>query len=105
MVPVSRNFKFKSPNNTVLLESLSYKVRDDLPVNSSAIECFCVEVLIFNKNSKSIVLNLTYQPPNGDPNELENHFKDILSKQEITNNKLVLVGDLTLMKAKLSKVL
>ena len=41
-----------------LLESLSYKVRDDLVVNSSAIECLCVEV--FNKNSKSTVLNLTY---------------------------------------------
>ena len=41
-----------------LLESLSYKVRDDLVVNSNAIECLCVEV--FNKNSKSTVLNLTY---------------------------------------------
>ena len=35
-----------------LLESLSYKVGDDLAVNSSAIECLCVEV--FNKNSKLI---------------------------------------------------
>ena len=55
-----------------LLESLSYKVRDDLTVNSSAIECLCVEIL--NKNSKSIVLNLAYRTPNGDPNEIENHF-------------------------------
>ena len=38
-------------------------------------------------------MNLTYRPPNGDPNELENHFKNILSKREITNKKLVLVGD------------
>ena len=74
-----------------LLESLSYKVRDDLAVNSSAIECLCVEV--FDKNWKSIVLNLTYQPPNGDPDELENHFKNTLSKREITNKELVLVGD------------
>ena len=57
-----------------LLESFSYKVRDDLAVNSSAIECLCVEV--FNKNLKSIVLNLTYRPRNGDLNELENHFKN-----------------------------
>ena len=69
----------------------SYKVRDGLAVNSSAIECLCVE--IFNKNSKSIVLNLAYWPPNGDPNKLQNHFKNILSKREITNKKLVLVGD------------
>ena len=74
-----------------LLESLSYKVRDDLIVISSAMECLCVEVC--NKNPKSIVLNLTYQPPNGDPNELENDFKDIVSKREITSTELVLVGD------------
>ena len=70
-----------------LLESLSYKVRDDLAVNSSAIECLCVEV--FNKNSKIIVLNLAYRPPNGDPNEIENHFKNILLKREITNKELL----------------
>ena len=38
-------------------------------------------------------MNLTYRPPNGDPNELENHFKNILSKRKITNKELVLVGD------------
>ena len=50
---------------------------------------------VFNKNSKSIVLNLTYRPLNGDPDELENHFKNILSKREITNKdyQFVLVGD------------
>ena len=42
---------------------------------------------------KSIVLSLTYRPLNTDPNELENHFKNILSKREITNKKLVLTGD------------
>ena len=36
---------------------------------------------------------MTYRPPNGDPNELENHFKNILSKREITNKELVLIGD------------
>ena len=30
---------------------------------------------------------------NGDPKELENHFKNILLKREITNKELVLVGD------------
>ena len=74
-----------------LLESLSYKVRDDLVVNSSAIECLCVEV--FNKNSKSTVLTLTYWSPNCDPNEPENYFKNILPKWEITNKEFVLVKD------------
>ena len=73
-----------------LVESLSYKVRDDLAVNSSTIQCLCVAVS--SKNSKSIILNLTYRPLNGDPNEPENHFKNILSKREITNKELVLVG-------------
>ena len=64
----------------------------------------------FLKKSKSIVLNLTYRPPNGDPNELENHFKNILSKRKITNKELVLVETLifmswTLMKARWFKVL
>ena len=40
---------------------------------------------VLNKNSKNIVLN--------DPNELENTFINILSKREITNKELVLVGD------------
>ena len=43
--------------------------------------------------AKSIVLNLTYQSLNGDPNKLENCFKNILSKQEITNKELVLARD------------
>ena len=64
-------------------------------MTSSAIKCLSVEV--FNKNSESIAFNLTYWPPNGDPNELENHVKNILSKQEIINKELVLVGDLILM--------
>ena len=38
-------------------------------------------------------MNLTYRSPNGDPDELENHFKNILSKRKITNKELVLVGD------------
>ena len=42
---------------------------------------------------KSILLNLTYRLPNGDTNELQNPFENVLSKQEITNKKLVLVGD------------
>ena len=64
-------------------------------MTSSAIKCLSVEV--FNKKSESIAFNLTYRPPNGDPNELENHFKNILSKQEIINKELVFVGDLILM--------
>ena len=38
-------------------------------------------------------MNLAYRPPNGDPNKLENHFKKIPSKLEVTNKESVLVGD------------
>ena len=38
-------------------------------------------------------MNLTYRPSDGDPNELENHFKKVFSKQKITNERLVLVGN------------
>ena len=55
-----------------LLERLSYKVRDELAVHSSAIECLCIKA--FSKNSKSIVLNIAYRPSNGDPNEIKSHF-------------------------------
>ena len=82
------------------LESLSYKVRDDLAVNLSSIECSCLKV--FNKHSKSIVFNLIYRPPNGDPKEPENHFGNIFPKREITNKELM---SLTFHKAKWFKVL
>ena len=128
MVLASRNLKFKFPDTWLrkllskqkklqrrsyifLLESLFYKVRDDLAVNSSAIEYLCVEA--FNKNSKSIVVNLAFRPPNGDPNELENHFKNIFfifrnGKLPIRNqswSETLILMSLIVMKAKWFKVL
>ena len=54
-------------------------------------------------------MNLAYRPPNGDPNDIGNHFKNILSKREITNKELVLgtliLMSLTLWKAKWFKTL
>ena len=37
--------------------------------------------------------DVAYGPPNGDPNEIENYFKNIISKWEITNKELFLVGE------------
>ena len=34
-----------------------------------------------------------YRSPNGDSNESENHFENILSKRKITIKELVLIGD------------
>ena len=67
------------------------QIQKDLHVNSKAFECLCVEVE--NKNSKNIVLNLVYRPPNGAHKELENYFKSSLSKREISNKDAILAGD------------
>ena len=72
-------------------ETYSHKFRKDLQVNFKAFECLCVEVE--NKNSKNIVLNLVYRPPNGDHKELENYFKNSLSKREISHKDVILAGD------------
>ena len=50
-------------------------------------------VKIENKNSKNVVLNLVYCPPNRDHKELENYFKSSLSKQEISHKNVILGGD------------
>ena len=74
-----------------LQETYSYKFWKDLQVNSTAFKCFCVEDE--NKNSKNIVLNLVYRPPNGDHRELENYFKSSVSKQEISHKDIILARD------------
>ena len=68
-----------------------YKFRKDLQVNSKSFQCLCAEVE--NKNSKDIVLNLVYRPPNGDHKELEYYFKGFLSKRKISHKDRTLAGD------------
>ena len=74
-----------------LQETYSYKFRKDLQVNSKAFECSCIEVE--NINSKNLVLNLLYRPPNGDHKELKNTFKSSHSKREISHKDVILAGD------------
>ena len=107
MVSVSQNFKLKSPNTwlcklTADLEKSQR--RRALPFLTWVLSLQSQRWLSckfqfnwmfvrwsFNKNLKSIVLNFTYRPPNGDLNDLENHFKNIISKWEVTSNELVLM--------------
>ena len=58
-----------------LRNTLSYKIRSDLSMNSDTIECFCSE--ISTKKSKNLILSLSYQPPNGDTTLFEKHEKHI----------------------------
>ena len=45
-------------------ELLPFKKREDLGVNSEAVESLSIEIL--NKKCKNIILNRIYRPPNGD---------------------------------------
>ena len=53
----------------------------------------CVEVE--KKNLKNIVLNLDYPPPNGYHEELENYFKSLLLKREISHRGIISARDFT----------
>ena len=57
-------------------ESLCYKLRKDLSINSEAIESLSIETS--NKKSCNLILNVIYRPPTGD------NMKKI-SKFSITN--------------------
>ena len=74
-----------------LRNTLSYKIRSDLNMNSDAIECLCLE--ISTKTSKNLILSLNYRPPNGDSTLFEKHMKSILSKNEATKKEVILIGD------------
>ena len=74
-----------------LRNTLSYKIRSDLNMNSDAIECLCLE--ISTKTSKNLILSLNYRPPNGDSTLFEKHMKSILSKNKATKKEVILIGD------------
>ena len=74
-----------------LRNTLSYKIRSDLNMNSDAIECLCLE--ISTKTSKNIILSLNYRPPNGDTTLFEKHMKSILSKNKASKKEVILTGD------------
>ena len=97
--PVFNLAKFQKLDKTVEVEgsvlffqdTFSYKIKKDLHVNFKAFEYLCVK--FENKNSKNIILNLVYRPPNVYYKELENHFKTSLPKLEISKNDKILAGD------------
>ena len=42
---------------------------------------------------KTIILNLTYKPPNGDVKEFERHLNKILSTNDMLKKKVIIAGD------------
>ena len=59
-------------------QSLSFKKRQNLGINSKAVESLSIEIL--NKKRKNIILNTIYRPPNGDTETCENHFKNLFAQ-------------------------
>ena len=74
-----------------LRNTISYKIRSDLNMNSDAIECLCLE--ISTKKSKDVILSLNYRPLNVDTTLFEKHMKNILSKNNATKKEVILIGD------------
>ena len=54
-------------------ESLSFKMRQDLGINSEAVESLNIQ--IFNKSCKNIIHNTIYRPPYGDTETKESSRK------------------------------
>ena len=61
-------------------ESLCYKLRKDLSINSEAIESLSIE--ISNKKASNLIFNAIYRPPTGDIKIFEQFCKDIFSKNQ-----------------------
>ena len=74
-----------------LRECYTCKLRSDLNINSDEIECLCIEIL--NKYSKSLILNLSYRPPQSDTTLFEKNLQDLLSKNDICKKEILIKGD------------
>ena len=67
------------------------KERDDLSINSEAIESLSIEIT--NSESKNIIFNVVYRPSDGDINVCESYLKNIFFKGNVTrkNNRETLI--------------
>ena len=74
-----------------LRESCTYKLGSDLNITSVTIECLCIEIL--NKQSKNVILNLSYRPPQGDTKLFWKHLQDLLLRHDICKKEVFIKGD------------
>ena len=71
--------------------SLNYKSRNDLSVNTSDNESLAAEII--NKKTKNIIVNVIYRPPCCQMKPFKNHFKNALLKNKTAGKIMHIVGD------------
>ena len=78
-IPVHQIRKSRQGGGIVkfIRDSLLYKLRNDLSINCEDIESLSIEIL--NSQTRNIIFNVIYRPPNGNLNVCETFFKKILS--------------------------
>ena len=72
-------------------KKLMCKYRKDFSVSEDSNETVSIEII--NKNSKNIIVNCCYRPPNGKITPFKKHIHDILNKLLKENKKIFFVGD------------
>ena len=66
-------------------------IGNGLSINYEDIESSSIEIL--NSQTRNIIFNVIYRPPNGDLNVCETFFKKILSDSSTVNKTFFLAGD------------
>ena len=74
--------------------SMIFKKRSDLCDNNNDIESLTIEII--NKNTKNIIVNVTYRQPAGNIKVFEDSLKNILSARNHNRKPFYLTGDLNL---------
>ena len=74
-----------------ICDSLWYKLHNDLSINCEDIESLSIEIL--KNQTRNIIFNVAYRPPDGDLNVCETFFKKILSDSTTVNRTFFLAGD------------
>ena len=68
-----------------------YKLRIELSINCEDIKFLSVEIL--NRQTRNIIFNVVYRPPDIDLNVCKTFFENIYSDSTILNKTFFLVGD------------
>ena len=92
-IPVHQIRKSRQGGGIVIFirDSLLYKLRNDLSINCEGIESLSIEIM--NSQTRNIICNVIYRPPDGDLNVCETFFKKILSDSTTVNKTFFLTGD------------